>query len=290
MLAKNCAICGSLDCRISPNRFFKNTLWRCQKCGLIFVNPQPKFNQIKEIYNQHYFKNNNSNSIGYENYAQDKPNIIKTFEKRWRQIEKLYQNKGNVLDLGCAMGFFLEVAKNHNWQTYGVELSNYASQIAQKFFGDKITNGSLSQTCFSEEFFDIITLWDYLEHIPNPANELTQVWHLLKKGGLIILSTPNTASWPHKIFKNKWMGYKDQEHLFYFSTNNVIMLLEKVGFKILKNERIGKYVSLALFAKRLALYNKFLANIFEKLIPKTYLSQHSFYVNPLDIICIYAQK
>lgn len=287
---KNCHICHSSNCPICPNRFFKNTLRQCQQCGLIFVNPQPEFNKIKEIYNQHYFKNNNSNSVGYEDYAQDRPNIIKTFEKRWRQIEKFHPTKGRVLDLGCAMGFFLEVARNHGWETCGVELSNYASHIAQKNFGDKIFNGSLDKTCLSDNFFDIITMWDYLEHIRNPVRELKRVWHLLKKDGLIVLSTPNTASWPHKIFKDKWMGYKDQEHLYYFSADNVIMLLKEAGFKILKSERVGKYVSLALFIKRLRIYNKFLANIFQLLVFKTNLYHHSLYVNPLDIICIYAQK
>lgn len=287
---RTCIICGSSKCRVSPNKFFKNTLLRCQKCGLIFVYPQPKLSKIKKIYSQNYFKNTNSNSIGYENYHEDKPNIIKTFEKRFRNIENLYPEKGKILDLGCAMGFFLEVVENHGWKPYGVEISNYAANIAKKSFGDKIFNGTLDEVSFPDNFFDIITMWDYFEHVFNPLKELSKVRQFLKKDGLLILSTPNTDSLPHKIFKDRWMGYKDQEHLYYFSEKNATMLLEQSGFKVLKSEKVGKYISLDIFIKRLGLYNKFLSNILKSLQSKTDLPNFSFYINPLDIICFYAKK
>lgn len=290
MINKKCNICGSSNCKVFPNEFFKKILLRCQKCGLIFVHPQPKFSELKKIYTQKYFKNSNSNSIGYENYLKDKPNIIKTFEKRFKNVEKLYPKKGKILDLGCAMGFFLEVAENHGWTPYGVEISNYASNIAKKRFGDKVFNGTLDQACFSNNFFDIITMWDYLEHISDPAEELSRARQLLKKDGILILSAPDTNSLPHKIFGNRWMGYKDQEHLYYFSEKNIRMLLEKTSLKVLKSEKIGKYISLDLFIKRLSLYNKFLANVLKFFISKTDLPDFSFYVNPLDIICLYAKK
>jgi len=287
---KKCNVCGSYDCKIFPNKFFKNVLLRCQKCGLIFVYPQPEFSELEAIYSKHYFKNSNSNSIGYENYIEDKPNIIKTFERRFKNIEKLHPNKGKILDLGCATGFFLEVAENHGWTPYGVEISNYASGIAKKGFEDKVFNGTLDRACFSNNFFDVITMWDYLEHVSNPSQELSRSLQLLKKDGMLILSTPNVDSLSNKIFKDRWMGYKDQEHLYYFSKKNVRMLLEKTGFKTLKSEKIGKYINLALFIKRLSLYNKSLSNIFRFLIHKMDLPNFSFYVNPLDIICIYVKK
>jgi len=290
MSDKKCNICGSSDCKIFPNKFFKNILLRCQKCGLIFVYPQPKFSELKKIYSQNYFKNTNSNSIGYENYLEDKPHTIKTFEKRFKNIEKLYLKKGKILDLGCAMGFFLEVAENHGWTPRGIEISNYAGNIAKERFGDKIFNGTLNEVSFPDNFFDIITMWDYFEHILNPLQELSRIRQFLKKDGLLILSTPDANSLSHKIFKDRWMGYKDQEHLYYFSEKNVRILLEQSGFKVLKTERVGKYISLDLFVKRLSLYNKSLANIFKFLISKTGLPNFSFYVNPLDIICLYAKK
>ncbi|MCX6760359.1 MAG: class I SAM-dependent methyltransferase [Candidatus Nealsonbacteria bacterium] len=286
---KNCKICGSFDLKVFPNKYFKNTLLRCQKCGLIFVYPQPEFCMIKNIYAQNYFKNSSSHSIGYENYLKDKPNIMKTFERRLKNIEALYPKKGEILDLGCAMGFFLEVAKNHGWNPHGVEISEYASNIAKKRFGNNIFNGVLNQACFLEDSFDIITMWDYLEHIPDPSFELSLIWKLLKKGGMVILSTPNANSLPHKIFRDRWMGYKDQEHLYYFSEKNMRTLLQKNGFKILKSERTGKHISLSLFIKRLNLYSKPLADISRFLTPEK-ISDFSFYINPLDIICFYAEK
>lgn len=290
MTDKNCVICGSSDCGIFPNRFFKNTLLRCKKCGLIFVGRRPEPAELKKIYGRSYFKNADSNSIGYEDYPADKPNIVKTFEKRLKNIEKLYPGKGKILDLGCATGFFLEVAENRGWTPYGVEISDYAGDMAKKRFGDRIFQSVFDRALPNSGFFDIITMWDYIEHIPNPGRELNRAWQLLKKGGMLVLSTPDADSLTHKIFRDRWMGYKDQEHLYYFSGKNLKILLEKTGFEILKSEKTGKYVSFALFAKRLGLYNKFLADILKFLTLKTGAANFSAYINPFDIICIYAQK
>lgn len=290
MTDKNCVICGSSDCRVFPSKFFKNVLSRCQKCGLIFVERQPEFAELKKIYGQNYFKNTDSNSIGYEDYLADKPNIVKTFEKRLKNIEKLYPKTGKILDVGCATGFFLEVAENHGWTPYGAEISDYAGNMAKKRFRDNVFQSVFDKALPNNNFFDIITMWDYLEHVPNPAKELVRAWQLLKKDGILILSTPDAGSLPHKIFRDKWMGYKDQEHLYYFSEKNLKILLGNTGFKILKSEKIGKYISFNLFAKRLGLYSKSLADILKFLTLKTNASNFSVYINPLDIICIYAKK
>ena len=275
MAEVKCIICGLSDCNIFPNRYLKNTLLRCKKCGLIFVHPQPLFSDLKKIYNKNYFENENSNSIGYEGYLKDKPNIIKSFERRLKNVEKLHKTKGRILDIGCATGFFLEVAKNHGFAPHGVEISGYASDIAKKNFGDKIFNGILAKADLPDNFFDIITMWDYIEHIPDPAGELSRVWQLLKKDGLIVLSTPDTGSLTHKIFKDKWIGYKNKEHLYYFSEKNIIMLLEKNGFKIIKKEKVGKYVTLSVFKERLGLYSKFLSGILNFFISKTLKTKNS---------------
>jgi 2-polyprenyl-3-methyl-5-hydroxy-6-metoxy-1,4-benzoquinol methylase len=253
--------------------------------------PKPKLENIKKIYDFNYFQNNNSNSTGYENYLKDKPNIIKTFKKRFKKIENLLVKNEKSLDLGCACGFFLEIARDKGFDAHGIEISDWASKIAKKKFGaEKIFNGTLQQSDFPEAVFDLITMWDYIEHILDPMTELLIIHKLLNKDGMLVLTTPNTNSWAHKVFKQKWMGYKDKEHLQYFSDKNLNILLQKTGFKVIKKEKVGKFITLSVFAQRLGLYSKPLSNTLNFFIEKMGLRNFYFYVNSGDIICIYAKK
>jgi 2-polyprenyl-3-methyl-5-hydroxy-6-metoxy-1,4-benzoquinol methylase len=291
MPGKNCPICQYPNCLPHPNQFLKNDLLRCQKCGLIFVWPQKQPENIKKIYNSNYFKNKNSNSIGYKNYVKDRPNIIKTFEKRLKKIEKLSGKKGKVLDIGCATGFFLQAARDSGFDPFGVEISEYASQIAKENLGqEKIFTGAMAEANFPGNYFNLITMWDCIEHLPNPSQELSIIYKSLCPGGLLVLTTPNANSLAHKIFRDKWMGYKDEEHLYYFSDKNICLLLQLAGFKIIKKENVGKFVPMAVFLQRLSLYSKPLSAILSFFMAKAGLKDFSLYINPGDIMCIYAQK
>src|SRR3989344_6467949 len=107
------------------NRCFKD-IYECGRCEARFVWPQPSPQQLEELYQQEYYTNSESACAGYMNYEGDRLLIKKTFERRLGEIEKLYPQQGKILDLGCATGFFLEVAKDRGWDPYGIDISTYA--------------------------------------------------------------------------------------------------------------------------------------------------------------------
>lgn len=284
-----CNLCEGKNFDSIPNRVFGNKLLRCRNCGLVFIYPRFPLEDLKKFYNKSYFKNNNSHLYGYQDYLKDKPNIIKTSKKRIAKIQKLYPQKGKILDLGCAVGFFLEVTQEDGWESYGVEISDYASNIAKKAIGTKIYQGPFLGQDFPEKYFDVITAWDYIEHTLDPKAELAKISYLLKDDGLFVFCTPDIESLPAKIAKGKWMGFKDIEHLYYFSGRTIQRLIRESGLEIIKKEYIGKHINLELFFKRLSLYNNALANMLKNLVPKRFCKK-SLYINPLDIMCIYTRK
>ena len=79
-----------------------------------------------------------------------------------------------------------------------------------------VEDGLQAYEAFQKEIYDVITMWDYIEHSPVPMNDIKESFALLKPGGLLVLATPDISSWPAKVFKKKWMVYKDHEHLYYF--------------------------------------------------------------------------
>lgn len=150
---------------------------RCPKCELEFIYNQPSSEEIKNIYSREYYK-----AMGLESGEVIDVALMKksTFLDILKKILP-YKNSGNILDVGTATGFLLEVAKKLGFEPYGIELSEYSSSIAKKKFGeDRIYNGILEENPFEENFFDIITMCDYFEHVENPINILNISHKLLK--------------------------------------------------------------------------------------------------------------
>lgn len=202
----------------------------CPNCKLEFIYNQPTFDEIKKIYSNEYYK-----SWGMEEGENNEVSIIKrsTFKNMLKKILP-YKKEGNILDIGTASGFLLEEAKKLGFEPYGVELSEYSSSIAKKKFGDnRIYNGTLEASPFKENFFDLITMTDLLEHIKNPIEILKYCHNLLRyTGGYIMITVPDTTSFTHNLMKSKWTQYK-LEHLFYFNRKNMEIIAKNTGFEII---------------------------------------------------------
>lgn len=283
----NCPICGSdLFKRLYPKYYER--IVKCDKCDLIYTNPRLLKKYLKHLYSKDYFKNSVSTHFGYENYAEDEKKIVKTFKERVEKIESQVK-RGTLLDVGCAMGFFMKAARDAGWKVNGVEISKFASDYAKKKFNFEVyTADFLSYK--PNTTYNLITMWDVIEHFYDPISALKKANSMLKKDGLLVLSTPDVGSLPAILTKERWVGYKlSDEHLTYFSQNTISKLLEKSGFKIVKKTHIGKHVSIPMLADRISIYNNGLGKLVKmtgNLFPKNYF----LYINPFDIMCIYAKK
>jgi SAM-dependent methyltransferase len=227
--------------------------------------------------------------VGYDHYLQDEKNIKRSFARRFEAIAKFCLNPGKLLDVGCAAGFFLAVARERGWDAHGVEISDFAAAYAQKS-GFDVFRGGLEEYPPSSGAFDLVTLWDVIEHLRDPREGLQKIHELLKPGGYLVLTTPAVDSWTHRIFRDKWMGFKDVEHLFFFSRKTLKELLTQCGFRVRSVTFEGKYVSLDLFKRRLAYYWKGSAGLLDRILPIEGGLFSDFYVNPFDIQRVIAER
>jgi 2-polyprenyl-3-methyl-5-hydroxy-6-metoxy-1,4-benzoquinol methylase len=153
-------------------------------------------------------------------------------ERRLKLIRRFLTN-GKLLDIGCGFGFFLNAARKYNWEVAGVELSKSAVQYAQNFYNLDIFNGEVEHANHAKHTFDVITFWDVLEHVHNPAAFLKSVRHILKKDGLIAFSIPNISSMLARTAKGKWWTLRPEQHLWHFSPQTLNRLLAEQNFKSL---------------------------------------------------------
>jgi 2-polyprenyl-3-methyl-5-hydroxy-6-metoxy-1,4-benzoquinol methylase len=203
--------------------------------------------------------------------------------KQAQEIEKYCPNGGKILDVGCGNGFLLSHLKSGNWDTFGVEPSITVSEIA-KNNGVKILAQYIDQISASLHSFDVILLFDVMEHLAQPRQMIQNVYRLLKSGGIIIILTGNINSLNSKLTSSMWSYFNTYEHISFFSLSSIKYLLATSQFK---NIRINKVsCEIGLVKNSFSLFKNLVRFILFKLrIRKLPISPLAF-----DHMLVFAQK
>ena len=223
---------------------------RCRRCQTEFLDPLPQFDEIKKIYSADYYKAWGMAAGETTAVAEMKK---ATFARRVADLRR-YARSGKILDVGTASGFFLEVARDAGFDTFGVELSEYSGGIAASKFGqDHIHIGTLESAPFRPGTFDAIAMSDLLEHVTDPLGVLRLAHRLLKPAGFVLVTTPNTGSLSHKLMGERWTHYK-LEHLFYSNPASMEVMARQTGFRIAMCRSADKVMTIAYLRNQLCVY------------------------------------
>ncbi|MBV8161815.1 MAG: class I SAM-dependent methyltransferase [Acidimicrobiia bacterium] len=141
-----------------------------------------------------------------------------------------------LLDVGAYCGFFVDVARQGGFRAEGTELSAWAVDQSRRL-GVTIHNETVSERASSSDHYDVLTMWDVVEHLGDPRTELKAAFRLLEPGGSLHLSTIDAGSRVARALGRRWPWLMDM-HLFYFDRTTITRLLEQAGFRV---ERVGRY-------------------------------------------------
>ncbi|MCL5012189.1 MAG: class I SAM-dependent methyltransferase [Patescibacteria group bacterium] len=235
-----CIICDSANLRLVSIKKINRSAYICHACSLVFLWPQPTPQEINEIYTESYYKSWGV-STSVENL--ETARLKKITAERYIKKIKPYVKGDKFLDIGCAFGYCMDVAQKHGFDVYGVELSSFSGPIARRKFKDKVFNGVLADAVFSNAYFDTITMFDLVEHIPDPLSFMCEARRIIKSGGIVGITTPNTDSISYKIFGTRsWFHWK-LEHLGYFNRASIKELARRSGFRFIKSKQAYKAMS-----------------------------------------------
>jgi 2-polyprenyl-3-methyl-5-hydroxy-6-metoxy-1,4-benzoquinol methylase len=184
---------------------------------------------MANFYTEEYFYDSKG-AYGYENYSIEG----KIHIQRRIKIVETYTSSGKLLEVGCATGQWLKAMKEKNWDVYGIELSEFASKYARDKFGLNVLTGRLKEQNLLNNYFDVVVMWDTIEHLINPMAELIEVNRILKKNGVLIIETQNVNSLHAKIKGKNWSEFKPPDHLNFFSQKTLSRFLEKANFILLQ--------------------------------------------------------
>ncbi len=290
-----CNLCGAnATTRVAHIDSFD--IVRCKQCGLVYVNPRFSPDTLQQIYTEDYYChdgiNNGCEFFGYNDYLADEANIKITFSKRLNTIER-YAVKGKLLDVGCAAGFFLDLARARGWDVTGTEVSAFSARYAREQLGLDVRLGALSELGFRSTEFSAVTMWDVIEHLPDPLAELREVNRILQPDGLFSIITPDVGSLMARVLGSRWEEFRRvREHVYFFSRRTITALLEKAGFEVLKIESADKVFYLGPAIHRLKYYtwDGIITDTLARLVYRLRLDKVRINVNPMTKMTVYARK
>jgi SAM-dependent methyltransferase len=285
----DCGLCGSArrELKFQDGPFSVVT---CTACGLTYVTPRLSDGAlITEVYSEGYWSSDAAKQHGYTDYRADEPLYLATYRRRLAIVRRHFPRPGRVLDVGCAAGYFLRVMRDEGWQVLGLEPSEAIRSLAVERLGrEAVRDGLLGATELPQASFDLVTLWDVIEHIPDPVAAVRAARGLLRPGGKLLIETQNVDSTAARLLGKRWQHYKHAEHLYHFNPRTLGAVLERGGFRILENTpRLGgKYVSMGFVAERAGRLHPLLTTLLK---PLELLRERSVYVNLFDEMIVVAE-
>lgn len=219
----SCNLCGADKPRlITVQNNYK--IVQCNNCGLVFVNPMPDPEMLSMLYEGYHQRDGKNNRV-WERLMERNFREVSSF------LNKCFPAKGEILDIGCGYGHFIEFMRDHGWSVSGIDPSSRTLNFARGK-GLNVFETTLENALFPDNSFDAITAFYVLEHLPDPISALKKIFVMLKPGGVLVIRIPHTTPivWFLSIFKIKNNLYDPPFHLYDFSPETITLLLKKAGF------------------------------------------------------------
>jgi 2-polyprenyl-3-methyl-5-hydroxy-6-metoxy-1,4-benzoquinol methylase len=254
---------------------------QCNRCHLLFSNPQLDPMQVLDIYR----------AVEDPLYQEQAAAREKTFARSLRQLQRLSAPPGKLLDVGCYTGMFMKLAALEGWTVTGVELSAWAATIARQGGYGQVHSLALDAACLEPASFDVITLWDVIEHLSHPVAMLKNVHSLLKPGGIIAVSTHMVDSFAARLLGSRYPFFMDM-HLVHFSRPTLSRLLAECGFEILAYRRHIRVLKLGYFLDKLEkrAQSLVLQEIYRWLSRRKLLRKRFIGIGSLGLANVFARK
>jgi len=258
VISRTCPLCDSRDCANICVERGNVGIVKCRECSLIYVNPMVK-DPEKNYWGDEkkYFE---EARLIFEGKA--KSHRDANYLEDLKVIEKI-KPRGNFLDIGTNMGFFLRHTRGRKWNVTGVDPSPALSEMARKYFGLNVKTCYLNEAGFEDEHFDVVTMTDVFEHIPEPKKMLEDIKKVIKKDGILFIKVPNGKYNMLKLWLAKATGkvkdydiFDSYEHVTHFTHKTLKRMLAECGFKV-SESYIGKPIQLPAWHKYLGYYYQY---------------------------------
>ncbi len=228
-----CYLCGAEGLKVIRTKLrhnIKRSVLQCRKCGIVYLEPVQK--NLTDFYTEEYRKRY-SPVIDRSLNSRELFDICLPIQKyRIDELKHVLDPAKKLLDVGCASGAFLHSVKTHVLECVGMEFNLDNARFVEETQGIKVYTKSIEDVDLPQEYFDIATLFQVLEHIDDPMWFLKRIHKLMKPGGTICIEVPNIQDILLSVYEIE--PYADfwfrEPHVFNYSPKTLRIMLEKTGF------------------------------------------------------------
>jgi 2-polyprenyl-3-methyl-5-hydroxy-6-metoxy-1,4-benzoquinol methylase len=285
-----CNLCDSKDYTVvfESNVAQKNQIVRCKDCGFMYANPRlvaPDCFQVPTFDPQwvltHSDKRFSKESLQVRDYQS-----TRTF------LDRYYPQKGKLLEIGCGFGYLLDFFKQQGWDVTGVEPLKAGCLHAKTKFKIEVVPTIVEDAGFEDNAIDVTLMMHVIEHVPDPAGTLKEIYRILKPGGLLVLETPRYDTWTFKILGKRERSLSCNGHIYFFTGNTLQAMATKVGFQVVKSECVGRSLTLERLVWNLGTIskNKDFQYLVERLSKRLRLDRVWVHLNVRDMQRVILQK
>jgi SAM-dependent methyltransferase len=205
---------------------------RCSGCGHVFLDLALGDADLARLYATAFFRGG-----AYSDYVRDKAVMQRNF-RRFVAVLRGYGNGGRLFEIGAAYGFFLELARRH-WRVEGVDIVGEAAAYARTALGLDVAAGDFLELPLVEAAYDVVAMWDTIEHLRHPARYVAKIGRILKPGGIVALTTGDVGSVMARVRGRRWRLYHPPFHIHYFSRQTIADLLSRHGLAVVSIKAVG---------------------------------------------------
>ncbi len=212
--------------RWNPDKSYpKLAVNQCDHCHLVFLNPQPPYAVSGAYYGQVYGGSEDSTHGYYRDEHKEKVAQI-----RIDRMAGSFAPGAKILDVGAGRGHFIKAACDRGFDGWALEASQEGCEYAKQRFNLKNVIHGVLPCSDLETDFDVVTMWDVIEHMADPISALREAHKLLKPGGMLVVRTGNIGSWAFDRDRENWWAWFC-DHRFYFSAATLTAAIDKAGFQ-----------------------------------------------------------
>lgn len=275
-----CVVCPGRRNDFEP---FWTGLKRCRGCGHCVADVGTQDVTLHELYGDRYFSGEE-----YADYLAERSALEWQFRRRLKLLQQ-FQPDGDLIEIGCAYGFFLGLARQH-YQVRGYDIAPTPVEFARTQLGVDARCEEFISAAVPAASADVVVTWDTVEHLARPDLMLQQAARVLRPGGTLCVTTGDISSALARFQKARWRLIHPPTHLHYFSRATMIRLLDRLGLQTVRVQYDEIRRSLRQIAFGLFAMGRPHPSWIYSLVARSPLADLCFSLNTYDIMLVVARK
>ena len=289
-----CNLCGSDNYTVLFEKGVAqiNQIVKCNNCGLMYANPRIK--DVDHVLIEDY----DPDFVLSQIYNQDKDRLekealqVRDYETTKRFLSDHFPQKGKLVEVGSGLGYLLNFFKEDGWDTVGLEPNAGMCKYAEVELGLTVISKILEKAGFEDNSADTVLMMHVIEHVPEPATTLKEIYRILKPGGILVLETPRYDTLAFKLLGKRERSLSCDGHIYFFTSDTLAQIAKKVGFTIMKSDCVGRSLTLQRLFYNFGVISKnpFLQRLLKQIATQFQLNKIWFNLNARDMERIYLKK